>query len=97
MAIYVDLEKAVSLAKSLEPNFGFLSKPLIDAVQEIIRQASPEDVTPVIHAKWIKRDDGWGDIYYDCSACNESWTTIEGTPFDNDMKYCPHCGARCDL
>ena len=43
--------------------------------------------------KWIERDDGWGGTYYDCSVCEESWTTIDGTPFDNGMRYCPHCGA----
>ena len=46
--------------------------------------------------KWIERDDGWGGTYYDCSACKESWTTIDGTPFDNGMKYCPHCGAKME-
>lgn len=46
--------------------------------------------------KWIEKD-GWdGDVYYDCSACGESWTTIEGTPWDNDMNYCPHCGAKME-
>ena len=44
--------------------------------------------------KWIERDDGWGGVYYDCSVCGESWTTIDGTPFDNGMKYCPKCGAK---
>ena len=46
--------------------------------------------------KWIEKY-GWdGDVYYDCSACGESWTTIEGTPWDNDMNYCPHCGAKME-
>lgn len=46
--------------------------------------------------KWIEKD-GWdGDVYYDCSACGESWTTIEGTPWDNGMNYCPHCGAKME-
>lgn len=46
--------------------------------------------------KWIEKD-GWdGDVYYDCSACGESWITIEGTPWDNDMNYCPHCGAKME-
>ena len=35
-------------------------------------------------------------FYYDCSACGESWTTIEGTPWNNDMNYCPHCGAKME-
>ncbi len=46
--------------------------------------------------KWIEKD-GWdGDVYYDCSVCGESWTTIEGTPWDNFMNYCPHCGAKME-
>lgn len=46
--------------------------------------------------RWIEKD-GWdGDVYYDCSACGESWITIEGTPWDNDMNYCPHCGAKME-
>ena len=44
--------------------------------------------------KWIERIDYMGDTYYDCSVCNESWITIEGTPWVNGMNYCPHCGAK---
>lgn len=43
--------------------------------------------------KWIEQE-GWdGDVYYDCSVCGESWTTIDGTPWDNGMSFCPNCGA----
>ena len=46
--------------------------------------------------KWIEKD-GWdGDVYYDCSVCGESWITIEGTPWENGMNYCPHCGAKME-
>ena len=62
----------------------------------LVYNAPTVDAKPVIHARWIERDDGWGGVYYDCSVCNESWTTIEGTPFDNGMKYCPHCGAKME-
>lgn len=44
--------------------------------------------------KWIEQTDYLGDTYYDCSVCNESWITIEGTPWVNGMNYCPHCGAK---
>lgn len=50
----------------------------------------------VPNGEWIERDDGWGDNYYDCSVCGESWATIDGTPFDNGMKYCPNCGAKME-
>ena len=43
--------------------------------------------------RWVEKEDVNGDVYYDCSVCGESWTTIEGTPKDNDMNYCPSCGA----
>ena len=44
--------------------------------------------------KWIEQTDYIGDTYYDCSVCGESWTTIDGTPWENGMNFCPHCGAR---
>ena len=44
--------------------------------------------------EWIEKDGYDGDVYYDCSVCGESWTTIEGTPWDNGMKFCPNCGAK---
>lgn len=46
--------------------------------------------------KWIEKEDYNLDTYYDCSVCGESWTTIEGTPWQNGMNYCPHCGAKMD-
>ena len=46
--------------------------------------------------KWIAQDGYDGDVYYDCSACGESWVMIEGTPQENGMRYCPHCGAKME-
>lgn len=43
---------------------------------------------------WIETYDGWEGVYYECSECKEPWTTIEGTPEDNLMKFCPQCGSR---
>lgn len=42
---------------------------------------------------WIANDDYDGEVYYTCSRCEEPWVTIEGTPQENRMKYCPSCGA----
>lgn len=46
--------------------------------------------------KWIEQDGYDGDVYYDCSACGESWVMIDGTPQENGMLYCPHCGAKME-
>ena len=44
--------------------------------------------------KWIETDDGWDGTYYVCSVCKCPWViTIEGNPMDNEMHYCPFCGA----
>lgn len=49
------------------------------------------------HGRWIEKEDYNLDTYYDCSVCGESWTTVEGTPWQNGMNYCPHCGAKMDF
>lgn len=43
--------------------------------------------------EWIEQDGFDGDVYYDCSACGESWCIIGSTPWQNGMNFCPHCGA----
>ena len=61
-------------------------------VTDVICKVPTADVSPVVHGEWI-------ELYennYECSACGDWWETIEGTPQDNGMSYCPHCGARMD-
>ena len=43
--------------------------------------------------RWEEQDDGDGDISYVCSVCGERWVLNDGTPLENDMCYCPHCGS----
>ena len=45
---------------------------------------------------WIVHDDYDGEVYYTCSRCEEPWVTIEGTPQENRMRYCPNCGAKME-
>ena len=64
---------------------------------KIIEEAPAADVEP-------KRKTGtWTEenVYFDqyawrCSACREDWDLIEGTPFENNMRFCPNCGAKMD-
>ena len=30
---------------------------------------------------------------YRCTSCGEIWTLNDGTPEENNMNYCPKCGA----
>ena len=43
---------------------------------------------------WITEDGFDGDVYYRCSECDELWVTFDGTPLENNMHYCPRCGAK---
>ena len=41
----------------------------------------------------------WEDDYestgiYECSNCSETWILYYGTPEENNMNYCPKCGAQ---
>ena len=43
--------------------------------------------------EWIYDPNDYDDNTWECSVCKEPWTLIEGTPPDNNMNYCPNCGA----
>lgn len=43
--------------------------------------------------KWVYKPNEYDDGTWECSACGEPWTLIEGNPEDNNMNFCPNCGA----
>jgi len=55
-----------------------------------------KDVAPVIHAHWNEFSDYTGTFYAECSRCGLVWWLEEGTAEDNEMYYCPKCGAKMD-
>ena len=65
------------------------------ALKEIVGSPTA-DVVEVKHGEWIEKEEVYGDVYYTCSECNNDWTTIDGTPQENFMNYCPYCGAKMD-
>lgn len=38
-------------------------------------------------------EDFGNDNSYRCTACGEIWALNDGTPEENNMNYCPNCGA----
>lgn len=56
------------------------------------------DVQSVKHGYWEEISDygGWGETHYRCSVCGEEWYLEDGKPKDNNMNFCPRCGARMD-
>lgn len=42
----------------------------------------------------VFREDGTEECLWHCSNCHDEWLFYEGTPEENNLKYCPHCGAK---
>ena len=71
----------------------------IDVVPvEYLADIPSADVQPVKHGYWEEVTDygGWGDTHYRCSVCGEEWYLEDGTPKQNNMDFCPRCGARME-
>lgn len=64
-----------------------------------IKELPAVDVAPVVHGRWIEREDPMLDTYYTCSACNEDFYIEQtGDPVKDlfTYTYCPNCGAKMD-
>ena len=60
---------------------------------DIMPTIDPESLRPT--AKWENEDDYYGDsIIWCCSVCKDRFVVNDGTPEENNYKYCPSCGAR---
>lgn len=64
---------------------------------KLIQDAPAVDAEPVKRGKWLTCEDGWGDVHYQCSECGQEWCLNDGTPEENGMSYCPHCGANMEV
>ena len=63
---------------------------------KVVRGIPSLDVAPVIHAHWNEFSDYTGTCYAECSRCGLLWWIEEGTAEENEMFYCPKCGAKMD-
>lgn len=91
MAEYIDrkkVEKKVLGLTIVDPAVAAYA----DAVLFILRHEPEADVAPVVRGRWVKRGCKW-----QCTHC-KVLMSIEGTPKENLLNYCPNCGAkmRCD-
>lgn len=62
---------------------------LVDRVPEV-------ELAPVVHSHWKEYVDYSGAIYPECAHCGLVWWLDEGTAEENEMYYCPKCGAIMD-
>lgn len=86
-------EKYIKAADCKKYFYEHLDDVHIAGAMNAIDEMPAADVAPVRHGRWIEECE---ESLYSCSACGTEWVTIEGTPKENDMDFCPHCGAKMD-
>ena len=85
MSDLISRKQAIEEIKSV---FEWHDVVTVDRIVEHIKALPSAQKT----GKWIEHED-WYDTYYECSACGEAFSLIEGTPKDNGYNYCPNCGS----
>lgn len=87
----IDAEPIIKNLSAMQTQMGY-DAISIDGIVKALREA--EEIAKV--GRWEPTDMGGGepDEAYVCSCCGEPWVLCEGTPDENNMNYCPNCGAR---
>ncbi len=60
-----------------------------NVVENVLDTIPPADVRPVVHGKWIEKQDKDGKTYGVCSCCGYE-------QYAGHLKYCPGCGGKMD-
>lgn len=96
-AILDDLEKEIEAGNVALDEDVWINKGLRIAIRDI-KAIKAADVQRIKHGYWEEVTDygGWGDTHYRCSVCGEEWYLEDGKPKDNNMNFCPRCGAKMD-
>lgn len=55
-----------------------------------IKEQPAADVRENVHGAWFGDDDG---SVFECNVCGLAWLLNDGTPEENEMNFCPKCGA----
>ena len=86
MAEYIKRESAIEAILSDPPDAHY-PQWYADKIKAI----PAANVAPVRHGWWVKPGCTW-----QCTNCNVLMS-IDGTPKENLLNYCPNCGAMMDL
>ena len=86
MVEYINRERARFEAKRYFKNMDEIQEDL----DMLFCMLPSENVAPVRHGRWVKRGRRW-----QCTNC-KVLMSIDGTPKENLLNYCPNCGAKMD-
>ena len=92
------------LRRRIYERFGQYSTKVIATVEEgkiiedwaflepFLNAAPTIEAEPVVHSAWTVHDPDFNS--YQCKNCGLAWMLNDGNPFENEMNYCPRCGAK---
>lgn len=81
MADYIDKQAFLDYMKRTDRYFS---------VKFDIENFPIADVVPVVHGRWISKNDHGYEWVFVCSNCDY----VDGYPFNDRPNYCPNCGAK---
>lgn len=96
MSDYISREAAIELGywHGEKPTVDNPFPDGVDAVDTVdIENLPAADVREVKRGKWKYTEMYYDDYAWVCSVCGEPWVLNDGTPAENNMNYCPNCGA----
>ena len=70
-----------------------LTDETVDTLLAALRPVSREQVEEMWRGEWQYYPEDYDELTWTCARCGEAWTLIDGTPDDNNMNFCPACGA----
>ena len=89
MTVYIKREDAIDAVLDV-----YYNTPDIDLsggrLEAAILNIPAADVAEVRHGRWEKHGSKW-----QCTGC-KVLMSIDGTPQENLLYYCPNCGAKMD-
>ena len=84
---YINRESAIEAIENDCSELVYYTKE--DAIQ-CVKAIPAADVVEVRHGRWEKHGSKW-----QCTGC-KVLMSIDGTPQENLLYYCPNCGAKMD-
>ena len=82
--------------KALTESIGILSdyKRVLEINEVLLKENEELNKKTKEQKECTFREDGTEECLWHCSNCHDEWIFYEGTPEENNLKYCPHCGAK---
>lgn len=79
-----------------QPTINPEELPIVKELREQLEKVAVEEVAPVVHSEWVKKNENPLDGNYYCKHCGNGIDIADGseTPIDRGLFFCFNCGAK---